>query len=143
MWITQPGTSIEAQEIASVQAKGKKRKERTEKKRKRYRRIVYLHAMKLKVRANNIVDKSVNNLERGKKERKETATIVYTQRTVVQNSHEYGRRYWATRSSVCSLARSVAPLTHLLAPHCSLLSHAPLRSFIGLLGHSLGSWESK
>ena len=34
-----------------------------------------------------------------------------------------------------SLARSLAPLTHSLAPHCSLCSRAPLRSF----AHSLAS----
>ena len=34
-----------------------------------------------------------------------------------------------------SLVRSLAPLTHLLSPHCSLCSHALLRSFIRLLAH--------
>ena len=35
------------------------------------------------------------------------------------------------------LARSLAPLTHLLAPHCSLCSRAPLRSFARSLTYSL------
>ena len=40
------------------------------------------------------------------------------------------------------LTRSLTPLTHLLAPHCSLPSRAPLRSFIRSLAHSLpSSWE--
>ena len=33
------------------------------------------------------------------------------------------------------LARSLAPLTHLLARHCSLRSRAPLRSLIRFLTH--------
>ena len=35
------------------------------------------------------------------------------------------------------LVRLLAPLTHSLALHCLLHSHAPLRSFIRLLAHSL------
>ena len=39
-------------------------------------------------------------------------------------------------------AHSLAPLTHLLAPHSSLRSRAPLRSFVRLLARSLrSSWE--
>ena len=39
----------------------------------------------------------------------------------------------------------LAPLTHSLAPHCSLRSRAPLRSFVRSLAHSLtpalmGKW---
>ena len=34
-------------------------------------------------------------------------------------------------------ARSLAPLTHSLAPYCSLRSRAPLRSFVRSLAHSL------
>ena len=40
------------------------------------------------------------------------------------------------------LARSLAPLTHLVAPHFSLRSRAPLRSFVYSLAHLLpSSWE--
>ena len=35
------------------------------------------------------------------------------------------------------LTRSLAPLTRLLAPHCSLCSRAPLRSLFRSLAHSL------
>ena len=45
----------------------------------------------------------------------------------------------------CPLTRSLTPLTHSLAPHCSLRSRAPLRSFVRSLAHSLapelmGKW---
>ena len=40
-------------------------------------------------------------------------------------------------SSAHPLASSLAPLTRSLAPHCSLRSHAPLRSLAHLLAHSL------
>ena len=44
------------------------------------------------------------------------------------------------------LARSLAPLTRSLAPHCSLRSRAPLRSLVRSLAHSLapelvGQWN--
>ena len=39
-------------------------------------------------------------------------------------------------------ARSLAPLTHLLAPHCSRRSRAPLRLFVHSLTRSFrSSWE--
>ena len=64
--------------------------------------------------------------------------------TVVQNSNDSRRKYWSTRLSVRSFARSLAPLARLLAPHCSLCLHALLRSFVCLLTHSLASlWESE
>ena len=37
---------------------------------------------------------------------------------------------WSTGPLACPFARSLAPLTHLLAPHCLLCSHAPLHSLI-------------
>ena len=56
---------------------------------------------------------------------------------------ESRRNYWAIRLFACSLA----PLTHLLAPHCLLRSRAPLRSFVHSLAYSLnaelvGKWMS-
>ena len=36
-----------------------------------------------------------------------------------------------------SFARSLAPITYSLAPHCSLCSRAPLRSFVRSFVHSL------
>ena len=39
--------------------------------------------------------------------------------------------------SLLRFARSLAPLTHSLAPHCSLRSRAPLRSLVHSLAHSL------
>ena len=51
--------------------------------------------------------------------------------TIVWNKQESRRKHWATRSSICSFA-------HSLAPHCLLRSGALLRSF----AHSLPySWE--
>ena len=44
-------------------------------------------------------------------------------------------QYWAFRSSIRSSARTVAPLTHSFAPHCSLRSFG--RSFVRSLAHSL------
>ena len=44
---------------------------------------------------------------------------------------------WSTGSFAPPLARSLAPLTHSLAPHCSLRSRAPLRPFVCSLAHSL------
>ena len=41
----------------------------------------------------------------------------------------------STGPLACSFARSLAPLTHSLAPHYSLCSRAPLRSFVRLLTH--------
>ena len=37
----------------------------------------------------------------------------------------------------CPFPRSLGPLTHLLDPHCSLCSRAPLRSFVCSLAYSL------
>ena len=37
----------------------------------------------------------------------------------------------------CPLARSLAPLTHWLAPYCSLRSRAPLRSLVRSVARSL------
>ena len=54
---------------------------------------------------------------------------------MVENSQEYRLKYWATRSSVRSFARSLAPLTCSLAPDCSLRSRPPLRSLICSLAH--------
>ena len=45
--------------------------------------------------------------------------------------------YGAILSSVRSLARSLAALTHSLTPQCSLRSRASLRSFVRSLTHSL------
>ena len=63
--------------------------------------------------------------------------------TVVQNSHESRRKYWATRSSVHSFARTAhsSACSTLLAPLCL---PAPLRSFVCSLAHRLpSSWESE
>ena len=53
----------------------------------------------------------------------------------------------STGSFAPPLTRSLTPLTHSLAPHCSLRSRAPLRSFVRSLARSLthslrSSWES-
>ena len=55
--------------------------------------------------------------------------------TVDQNSQESGRKCWAIRSSVRSFVRTI----HSFALHCSIHSHAPLRSFVFLHAHSLPS----
>ena len=52
----------------------------------------------------------------------------------------------STGPLACPFARSLAPLTRLLAPHCSLRSRAPLRSLVRSLAHSLapelvGQWN--
>ena len=49
--------------------------------------------------------------------------------TMIQNSQESKRKYWATRSSV----RSLVLLTHLLAPHCLLRSRARSTSLTHLI----------
>ena len=41
----------------------------------------------------------------------------------------------STGPLTCPFARSLAPLTHLLAPPCLLCSRAPLRSFVCSLAH--------
>ena len=43
----------------------------------------------------------------------------------------------STGPLACPFACSLAPLTRLLAPHCSLRSRAPLRSLVRSLAHSL------
>ena len=55
--------------------------------------------------------------------------------TVGQNNQEYRLQYWATRSYVCSFACSLALLTRLLAPPCSLRLRALLQSLVCLLSH--------
>ena len=55
------------------------------------------------------------------------------QYTVVQNNQESRHKHWATCLSVCS------PLTHLLAPHCSLW----LRTLLCLFNRSLTSLTPK
>ena len=52
--------------------------------------------------------------------------------TMVRNDHE-SRQGPLT----CPFARSLAPLTYPLAPHCALCSHALMCSFVCLLAHSL------
>ena len=54
-------------------------------------------------------------------------------RTVVQISQNLGHEYWTIHLSVCLLA----PLIHLLAPHCMLCSRTPLCLFICSLAHSV------
>ena len=50
----------------------------------------------------------------------------------------------STGPLACLFAPSLAPLTLLIAPHCSLRSRTPLHSFIHSLIHSLSSsWESE
>ena len=66
--------------------------------------------------------------------------------TVVQNTQESGRKYWAIRSSIHSFTRTVHSFicTALLPLHCLLRCRAQLgsgavRSFVRLLAHSLTS----
>ena len=67
---------------------------------------------------------------------------VYHQRTMVQNSQEYRLKYWATRSSVHSFARTA----HSFACSGLLASLAPSAALIRLPARSLRSlprlWDS-
>ena len=54
----------------------------------------------------------------------------------------------STEPFVTPFARSLAPLTHSLAPRCSFRSRAPLRSLVSSLARSLAhslpySWEKE
>ena len=53
------------------------------------------------------------------------------------NNYEIDALRLTTGPFASPFTRSLAPLTHSLAPHCSLRSRAPLRSFAHSLAHSL------
>ena len=66
----------------------------------------------------------------------------YCRGTVI---HNFGNQDDRIGPLTRPLTRSLAPLTHSLAAHCSLRSRAPLRSFVCSLAHSLtpelmGKW---
>ena len=64
--------------------------------------------------------------------------------TMVQNSQESRHKYWNTRLSVCSFARTTHSFLCSVMLACLLGSRASLHSFICLLAHSLlSSWDSK
>ena len=93
------------------------------------------------------LESSVENEENSEKEKK---SIEGDEGTVGQNSQDLGRKYWASRSSVHSFARTAhsfagsallallahsVALTRSLAPDCLLRSRPPLRSLIRSLAH--------